>query len=213
MRTDSPHPRGTTFTRRKRREQLVECTLDAVVDVGFQGTSIGEVARRAHVSKGVVTYHFPAKDDLIYAAIAQVLDSITDFLQARLGGTTPEAFVADYIGAWVAYYRLHRRYMLAIAEISSSFRDESARQRFGADAVAGELATVEQALEMGQANGSRGAFSARVMALSLKGALDALLREFAADPELDLDAYGAELVALFERATRAATPQTTAFRS
>ncbi len=186
----------------------MECAIDAVVDVGFQRTSVGEVARRAQVSKGVVTYHFAAKDDLIYAVVAHVFDSITECLESRLGTTTPESFVADYIRAWVEYYRTHRRYMLAIAEIWSSFRDESGRQRFGANAVAGELAIVEQVLEMGQASGNRGTFSARVMAVSIKGALDALLREFAADAELDLDAYGAELIALFERATRPSTPQT-----
>jgi TetR/AcrR family fatty acid metabolism transcriptional regulator len=192
----------TTFTQRKRRDQLVECAIDAIVELGFQGTSVAEVARRAEVSKGVVSYHFAAKDDLIFAVTANVFDSVTESLEAHLKATTPEAFVADYIEAWVGYYRTHRRYMLAIAEIWSSFRDSSGRQHFGGDAVAGELAIVERVLELGQAEGHRGAFSARVMAVTIKGALDALLGQLAADPELDLDAYGAELVALFERATR-----------
>ena len=62
----------STFTQRKRREQLLDCTIDAIVDLGFQGMSVGEVARRAGVSKGVVTYHFAAKADLIYAVVAEV---------------------------------------------------------------------------------------------------------------------------------------------
>jgi hypothetical protein len=40
------------------------------------------------------------------------------------------------------------------------------------------------------------------MAVSIKAALDALLGQLAVDPDLDLEAYGAELVTLFERATR-----------
>jgi AcrR family transcriptional regulator len=160
------------------------------------------VARRAGVSKGVVTYHFAAKDDLIYATVAHLFDSITASLEAQLRGTTPDDFIADYIHAWVAFYRDHTPYMLAIVEIWSGFRDESGRRRFGTDAVRGELNIVQQVLEMGQADGSRGAFSARVMAVTIKGALDALLGQRVADPEIDLDAYGAELIALFERATR-----------
>jgi dihydrodipicolinate synthase/N-acetylneuraminate lyase len=39
------------------------------------------------------------------------------------------------------------------------------------------------------------------MAVSLKGALDALLTQLTADTELDLDAYGQQLVTLFTRAT------------
>jgi AcrR family transcriptional regulator len=205
MRTNKDDPgRGATFTQRKRRDQLIECALAAVGELGLQGTSVAEVARRAGVSKGVVTYHFAAKDDLIYAVVAHVFDSITASLEARLGRTTPETFVADYIGAWVEYYRENTPNMLAIAEIWSGFRDESGHRRFGADAVRGELDIVQRVLEMGQADGSRGAFSARVMAVSIKGALDALLGQLAADPDLDLETYGAELTALFERATRPA---------
>lgn len=198
MATGSP-----TFTQQKRREQLLRCAIDAIVDLGFQGMSVGEVARRAGVSKGVVTYHFAAKDDLIYEVVAEIFDSITVFLESRLGRTTPESFVADYILAWVEYYRTHTRYMLAISEIWGNFRDETGCRRFGERAMTGELADVQRALELGQAGGSRGQFSARVMAVSMKAALDALLGQLAADPELDLMAYGEELVALFERATGA----------
>jgi hypothetical protein len=30
-----------TFTQRKRREQLLGCAIDAIVDLGFQGMSVG----------------------------------------------------------------------------------------------------------------------------------------------------------------------------
>jgi AcrR family transcriptional regulator len=193
---------SATFTQRKRREQLVDCAIDAVVELGFQGTSVGEVAQRAGVSKGVVTYHFAAKGDLIFAVVALIFDSITEALESRLRGTSPETFVADYINAWVEYYRTHTAYMLAIGEIWSNFRDERGHQHFGAQAVAGELGVVQRVLEHGQDQGILGKFDARVMAVSIKAALDALLTQLAADPELDLEAYGAELVTLFERATR-----------
>ncbi len=53
--------RGSTFTQQKRRGQLVRCMIDAITEVGFARASVGEVERRAGVSKGVVTYHFAAK--------------------------------------------------------------------------------------------------------------------------------------------------------
>ena len=195
-------PDRTTFTQRKRRHQLVDCAIDAIVDLGFARASVGEVARRAGVSKGVVTYHFAAKDDLIYEVVARIFDSVKSFLEDRLGATAPDRFVADYITAWVAYYREHTRYMLAIREIWSNFRREDGELQFGGQAVDGELGIVRQVLEMGQTDGSLGKFSAEVMAVSMKAALDALLARLADDPGLDLESYGAELVSLFERATR-----------
>jgi len=193
--------RPPTFTQRKRRDQLVDCAIDALAELGFQGTSVAEVARRAGVSKGVVTYHFAAKDDLMFAAVAEIFDSIKEFLENRLRGTSAERFVADYINAWVAYYRTRTRYVLAIREIWGNFRDDSGHQHFGPQAVAGELGVVQQVLEYGQANDDLGKFDARVMAVTIKASLDALLNQFATDPQLDLEAYGAELVTLFERAT------------
>jgi TetR/AcrR family fatty acid metabolism transcriptional regulator len=201
MRTKG-HAEPATFTQTKRREQLVDCAIDAVAELGFQGTSVAEVAQRAGVSKGVVTYHFAAKDDLIFAVVARIFDSITEALESRLGGTSPETFVADYINAWLEYYRTQTRYMLAISEIWGNFRDERGNRHFGPQAAAGELEVVRRVLEYGQEQGILGSFDARVMAVSIKAALDALLTQLAADPELDMAAYGAELVTLFERATR-----------
>ncbi len=191
-----------TFTRAKRRDQLIDCAIDAIAELGFQRATVGEVARRAGVSKGVVTYHFTAKDDLMFAVVGRVFDSVQEFLESRLLGVEPARFVAEYITTWVDYYRTHGRCMLALGEIWSGFRDEAGRQRFGGKAVEGELAAVQAMLERGQQDGSLGDFSARVIAVSMKGALNALHAQLVAAPELDLDAYGHELALLFERATR-----------
>lgn len=208
MRTRGPGPGSgaSTFTQVKRRDQLVECTIDAIVALGFARTSVGEVARRAGVSKGVVTYHFAAKDDLIRAVIADVIGSMAAFLEPRIMAADPaqfpEKFVAPYITAWVDYYRSHARELLALVSIYNSFRDEAGSPSGQFGVRADEIARVAQVLERGQARGGLGNFDTRVMAALMKAALDDLLAQYAADPELDLEAYGAELVAVFERATR-----------
>jgi hypothetical protein len=74
-RPQAPGSERSTFTQVKRRDQLVDCAIDAIAELGFARASVAEVARRPGVSKGVVTYHFPAKDDLIGAVIADVLTS------------------------------------------------------------------------------------------------------------------------------------------
>lgn len=195
-----------TFTQLKRREQLVDCTIDAIAELGFSRASVAEVARRAGVSKGVVTYHFAAKDDLIEAVIRHVLSSMDEYVRPRLHaaepGKYPEKFIAPYITTWAGYYRTHAREVLALVRIYNGFRDASGRPSRAFDVRADEIAIVEQVLRAGQAKGLLGAFSARVVAASMKALLDDLLIQFAEDPDLDLDAYAAELVTLFERATR-----------
>jgi TetR/AcrR family fatty acid metabolism transcriptional regulator len=204
MRTnDGGAPGGKgTFTQAARRAQLVGCAIEALVEVGYQQTSVAEVARRAGVSKGVVTYYFPARDELVWAVVATVFASIGEHVGSRLDDVPPSQFVATYLGAWVDYFRTYRREMMAIAEVWTSFRDADGRPHLDARTLGQERTLVESALAAGQAEGALGDFSPRVVAVTLKGALDGLLAQLALDPDLDLDAYRDELIALFSRATR-----------
>lgn len=180
--------------------------IGAVAELGFARASVAEVARRAGVSKGVVTYHFAAKEDLVNEVIADVLASMREYLRPRLLAADPERFpekfTAAYITGWAGYYRAHAREVAALVRIHQGFRDESGRPHPAFGERAGEVAMVAQVLEHGQARGSLGTFDARIMAAAIKATVDGLLGQYASDPELDLEAYATELVALFERATR-----------
>jgi len=205
MRTDKGDgsiPDRGTFTQMARRAQLVGCAIDALVEVGYQQTTVAEVARRAGVSKGVVTYYFPARDDLIWAVVGAVFTSVGEQVGTRLEDVPPGQFVATYVGAWVDYYRTYHREMIAIAEIWTSFRDANGRPHLDARTLGRERTLVETALTAGQAEGTLGEFSPRVVAVTLKAALDGLLAQLALEPDLDLDAYRDELIALLDRATR-----------
>src|SRR6185437_5148749 len=98
-------PDRGTFTQTARRAQLVSCAIDALAEVGYQQTTVAEVARRAGVSKGVVTYYFPARDDLVWAVVAAVFASVGEQVGRRLEDVPPRGFVATYLEAWVDYYR------------------------------------------------------------------------------------------------------------
>jgi TetR/AcrR family transcriptional regulator, fatty acid metabolism regulator protein len=203
---DGKAPDRGTFTQTARRAQLVSCATDALAEMGYQQTTVAEVARRAGVSKGVVTYYFPARDDLLWAVVAAIFGSIADRVGGRIEDVPPGRFVAVYLGAWVDYYRTNRREMMAIAELWTGFRDASGHPHLDARTLGRERELVESALAAGQAEGSFGEFSPRVMAVTLKAALDGLLAQLALDSGLDLDAYRDELVGLFERATRPPDP-------
>jgi TetR/AcrR family transcriptional regulator, fatty acid metabolism regulator protein len=197
---------AVTFTQRKRRDQLVECAIDAIVEVGYPRASVAEVARRAAVSKGVVTYHFPAKNDLIQAVIADVIAEMAQYLEPRLRAADPmqhpERFIASYLTTWTGYIQTHGRQVLALIRIYNAFRDETGRPSPAFDVRANEITAVAQILRQGQETGRLGRFDPATMAAVMKAALDDLLTQYAGHPELDLEAYGAELIAIFEAATR-----------
>jgi AcrR family transcriptional regulator len=56
------------------RAALLNATLESLVSNGFGGTTTSEVAQRAGVSPGALLHHFPAKADLLCAAVAHLLE-------------------------------------------------------------------------------------------------------------------------------------------
>lgn len=205
MRTEKGRGKASeqeSFIQAARRAQLVGCAVEALSQLGYQQTTVAEVARRAGVSKGVVTYYFPARDDLVRSVLAAVFASVSERVGSRLENVPPQRYVAAYLGAWTDYYRTNRPEMMALAEIWGNFRDADGRQQLDPRTLDYERSMVEAHLAAGQAEGTLGQFSPRVAALALKAALDGLLAQLAVEPDLDLDAYRDELIALFERATR-----------
>ena len=77
-----PRPR---LKARDRRSQIVAAALEVVAEHGFHGTSTRELARRAGVSEALVFRHFPTKEDLIRAILADVgFEERIQFMESHL---------------------------------------------------------------------------------------------------------------------------------
>lgn len=51
------------------RNQLLEATIDALVELGYSGTTTTVIAERAGVSRGAQLHHYPMKSELVAAAV------------------------------------------------------------------------------------------------------------------------------------------------
>jgi len=63
-----------SFVETARRQQIVECAIDAIAEVGYGRASLAEVARRAGVSKSLLLYHFAGKDELVDEVVRAVYE-------------------------------------------------------------------------------------------------------------------------------------------
>src|SRR6266481_3424112 len=81
-----------------RRVQLVEVTIDSLAEVGYVGTTLAEIARRAGVSPGLVSHYFGDKDGLLEAAFRTLARTLAVRVRARLAqARTPRARVQAVI--------------------------------------------------------------------------------------------------------------------
>jgi betaine-aldehyde dehydrogenase len=102
-----------------RRIQLVEVTIDSLAEVGYVGTTLAEIARRAGVSAGLVAHYFGDKDGLLEAAFRTLARSLAVRVRARLAlahtsrgrvqavidtNLAPEEFDKRSGTAWLAFW-------------------------------------------------------------------------------------------------------------
>lgn len=50
---------------------IFECAIVTLAEVGYSQASLGQIAKRAKISKGVVSYYFSNKEELLKEVIAK----------------------------------------------------------------------------------------------------------------------------------------------
>jgi AcrR family transcriptional regulator len=68
------------------QNRLLDATIECLIERGWAGTSTTEIVRRAGVSRGAQVHHFPAKEDLVLAAVEHLLARRIREFQATFAG-------------------------------------------------------------------------------------------------------------------------------
>ncbi|MER5437197.1 helix-turn-helix domain-containing protein [Streptomyces sp. NPDC002790] len=59
--------------RRRSRERLLQATLELVGERGYEATTLGDIADRARSARGLVSYYFPGKRQLLQSAVHRLM--------------------------------------------------------------------------------------------------------------------------------------------
>ncbi len=195
-----------SFIEEARRAQIIACAIDAIAEVGYARASMAEIAKRAHVSKSVISYYFASKDELIRQVAATVFQGGAEFMLPMIEAEMKNgaaAVLRAYIDSNIAFMAAKRNHVLAIVNIVAGAGADSLAEEPDADGYSTAINELEQILQFGQQNGEFRAFDAKIMAIAIRAAIDGLPPRLAADPGLDLDACASELATTFDLATRA----------
>src|ERR1700735_3718194 len=109
---------GRSFVSSARRAQIVEAAIDTVSEVGYANASLSRIAVRLGISKGVISYHFAGKDDLIAEIVRQVLEKARASMQPRIEAqTTGPQMLHAYIASNLEFMRDNPNQLSALLEI------------------------------------------------------------------------------------------------
>ncbi len=182
-----------------RRAQIIEATIDVVAEEGFARASFGRICERAGLSSTrLISYHFAGKAELVAALVEHVVAGIGAHVGARvMAAETPGDRLRAYIEGVVGYADAHRAPMSALLQVVVSGAWGDGRP------APSDVSHLERILVDGQRSGTMRRFDTHVMASTIQRAVEAVPFQLEADADLDCTAYAAELVELFDRATRA----------
>jgi TetR/AcrR family transcriptional regulator, fatty acid metabolism regulator protein len=192
---------GRTFIEEARRRQIVEAAIEVIADGGYAQASMERIALRAGVSRGLISYHFAGRDDLMAAVVAKDFTEGAAFMRSRVeAASTPSDVLSTYLQSNVEYMRDHRSELIAVVEIGRSGNRVGLRERM--DDLAHAVVALERVLRWGQEEGEFRDFDPHVMAVAIRSVIDTLPHHMRADPDLDLDVCAREIVTMFALATR-----------
>ncbi|MBZ4017450.1 TetR/AcrR family transcriptional regulator [Streptomyces purpurogeneiscleroticus] len=59
--------------RRRSRERLLQATVELVDERGYEATTLGDIAERAGSARGLISYYFPGKRQLLQSAVHRLM--------------------------------------------------------------------------------------------------------------------------------------------
>lgn len=195
--------RSGSFIEQARRTQIVDCAVETLAEIGYGNTSLAAIAKRAGISKGVISYHFAGKDELMQQVLTESMALAAAQMMPRIeAGDGPIGRLRGHIEGNVAFIKAHPKHLVAVVEILNNAKDDTGAHVVDVSEFTNLVGMLARAFAAGQETGELREFDPLVMAQTLRSAIDGMVGQYLANPNLDLDAYGAELVTMFELATR-----------
>lgn len=187
----------------KRREQIAEATIRLLTRGSYDRMTLSAVAREAGVSKGLLSYYFTGKDDLILeamrlyhrtqAALILALVQSEQPVEAKLRLLVEAAFpsrqsVLDEVRFQVELFSFAKSRPEAWEQIAGAYRTFRS--------------ACQSVLDVGVKEGVVAAEDAEWLYLFIHALVDGLTFQIGVDPDLDLTALKAQALRVIRRLVR-----------
>ena len=186
--------------RELRRGQIVAVARKIVADEGLEALTIGSLEARLAFSRGVITYHFQNKDDIVHAVLESAIEEINAGIDSHIGANLSSeeklrTMLKMYVRGFLEHVEATRILLSFWGRISSDKRARKAN----ANLYAAYRKGMAQLVESGK---SAGEFAADVHVDAVAAALVGVIVGIAMQSYFEKGAIDAD--AAIEEATQAA---------
>ncbi len=186
--------RRPSFIEEKRRTQIVDIAIETIATQGFSQASLAEIAKKAGISKGVISYHFDGKEELVEEILRSLMRKPADFVKERVSRAAAAAEkLRAYVEANFDFMKANRVGYVALVDLWG--QRDSGRNSLNADAYEPSRHYLAHILEEGQRRGEMRAFPVMPTASLIQGAIDGVMLQWVLDEKaIDLDVARDEVV-------------------
>jgi AcrR family transcriptional regulator len=111
-----PERRRTQAERREEtRARILEAAVSELVNKGYAGFRVDQVAAVANVSRGAQTHHFPTKESLILASLQKLYQESTEASMTLIDGLKPADDVLDALMQDSAKFYLGPNFIISMS--------------------------------------------------------------------------------------------------
>jgi AcrR family transcriptional regulator len=195
-----------SFIEEQRRSQIVEIAIQTIATQGFSQASLAEIAKEAGISKGVISYHFDGKEELVEEILRSLLRKPAEFVKERVArASTALEKLRAYIEANFDFMRDNRVGYVALVDLWA--QRGLGRDSLNADAYEPSRHYLAHLLEEGQRTGEMRGLPVKPTASLIQGAIDGVMLQWVLDEKaIDLDVAKQEVVAMVMSHVQEKTP-------
>ena len=186
-----------------KKQQIINTTIELITDFGFTNFSVGKVANKLNVSKGVITYHFPTKGSLFQSVVMNYYEEAARYMERhiRLDKDAIDT-LNSYIESCLYFASENKKQTVAIVDIILNSRTKDGKILFkGGDNSSYQ--TLIEIFRYGQeVEKIYRDFSVEFMARCVRSILDTVSLAIAKDEFKDITEAVREVKTIFELATK-----------
>jgi AcrR family transcriptional regulator len=187
--TSQRQAKGPSFIEEARRKQILDTAIRTIAAKGYSGTSLAEIAREAGISKGVISYYFEGKSQLVEEILSRLLREPAAFIKERVDACESSTEkLSAYVAANFEFAKTHRNELLALVDLWGRRDSTEGRNRFDAEAYEPSRRYLSRILETGLESGELAEVPRTTMASIVQATIDGVMLQWAFDPNaVDLD--------------------------
>jgi len=175
----------TSFIEEHRRRQIIDTAIKTIARDGLNQASLANIAQEAGISKGVISYYFNSKDDLINQIVISIMDEMRNYIRDRVEHLDPPTEkLRRYVSSFFEFAQSNSEKYSAFIELWTTISTKDMVNPFGSLSYEQCRNYIGKILQDGRKSGDFGNVDIKIAATVLQGLIDGVIIQWLLDPEL-----------------------------